>query len=87
MGEHLTHRILREWPDNDIDVVIPIPDTSRTAALPLAYELNVKYREGFIKNRYIPRTFIMPVRRNGLNRCDRNSMPSIWSSKAKMSCW
>ncbi len=60
MGERLTDKILREWPDNDIDVVIPIPDTSRTAALPLAYKLGVKYREGFIKNRYIPRTFIMP---------------------------
>ena len=66
MGEHLTRRILREWPDNDIDVVIPIPDTSRTAALPLAYELNVKYREGFIKNRYIPRTFIMPGQKERL---------------------
>ncbi len=60
MGEHLAEKILREWPDNDIDVVIPIPDTSRTAALPLAYRLGVKYREGFIKNRYIGRTFIMP---------------------------
>ena len=60
MGEKLTDQILKSWPDNDIDVVIPIPDTSRTAALPLAYELGVKYREGFIKNRYIPRTFIMP---------------------------
>ena len=60
MGEHLAEKILREWPDHDIDVVIPIPDTSRTAALPLAYNLGVKYREGFIKNRYIGRTFIMP---------------------------
>ncbi len=60
MGKMLAKKILREWPDNDIDVVIPIPDTSRTAALPLAYELGVKYREGFVKNRYIPRTFIMP---------------------------
>jgi amidophosphoribosyltransferase len=60
MGQALARKILREWPDHDIDVVIPIPDTSRTAALPLAYELNVKYREGFIKNRYIGRTFIMP---------------------------
>lgn len=60
MGEKLARKILRERPDHDIDVVIPIPDTSRTAALPLAYELGVKYREGFVKNRYIPRTFIMP---------------------------
>jgi len=60
MGQALARKILKEWPDHDIDVVIPIPDTSRTAALPLAYDLNVKYREGFIKNRYIGRTFIMP---------------------------
>jgi amidophosphoribosyltransferase len=60
MGERLADRILEQWPDHDIDVVIPIPDTSRTAALPLAYKLGVKYREGFIKNRYIGRTFIMP---------------------------
>jgi amidophosphoribosyltransferase len=60
MGESLAKKILRIWPDHDIDVVIPIPDTGRTSALPLAYELGIKYREGFIKNRYIPRTFIMP---------------------------
>jgi amidophosphoribosyltransferase len=62
MGEHLAERILERYPrhDHDIDVVIPIPDTGRTAALPLAHQLNVKYREGFIKNRYIGRTFIMP---------------------------
>ncbi|MBI4693748.1 MAG: amidophosphoribosyltransferase [Gammaproteobacteria bacterium] len=60
MGESLAKKVMREWPDNDIDVVIPIPDTARTAALELAHALNVPYREGFIKNRYIPRTFIMP---------------------------
>ena len=60
MGELLAERILAARPDHDIDVVIPVPDTSRTSALPLSYRLGVKYREGFVKNRYIPRTFIMP---------------------------
>jgi len=60
MGEKLAKKILQLRPDNDIDVVIPIPDTSRTSALQLAFMLSVKYREGFIKNRYIGRTFIMP---------------------------
>ncbi|HEY3486640.1 MAG TPA: amidophosphoribosyltransferase [Gammaproteobacteria bacterium] len=60
MGEKLAKKIQREWPDHDIDVVIPIPDTSRTSALELATHLKVNYREGFIKNRYIGRTFIMP---------------------------
>lgn len=60
MGEKLAERILRLRPDHDIDVVIPIPDTARTAAVQVAHELGVKYREGFIKNRYIGRTFIMP---------------------------
>ncbi len=60
MGEHLAAKIARERPDHDIDVVIPIPDTSRTSAVQVAQLLGVKYREGFIKNRYIGRTFIMP---------------------------
>ncbi len=60
MGEKLADKIRREFPDHDIDVVIPIPDTSRTAASALAASLGVTYREGFIKNRYIGRTFIMP---------------------------
>ncbi len=60
MGEKLADKILREWPDHDIDVVIPIPDTSRVAGVELAIRLGVKYREGFVKNRYIGRTFIMP---------------------------
>ena len=60
MGDKLADKIQRLRPDHDIDVVIPIPDTSRTSALQLANKLGVKYREGFIKNRYIGRTFIMP---------------------------
>ena len=81
MGEKLAQKILRLWPDHDIDVVMPIPDTSRTAALELANTLGVPYREGFIKNRYIPRTFIMPgqrERRQSVRRKlnpDRNRVP------------
>jgi len=60
MGRTLASKIKREWAHHDIDVVIPIPDTSRTSALDLANDLNIRYREGFIKNRYIGRTFIMP---------------------------
>jgi len=71
MGEKLGEKILRKLPDHDIDVVIPIPDTSRTSALELANVLNVTLREGFIKNRYIGRTFIMPgqgVRNRSIRR-------------------
>jgi amidophosphoribosyltransferase len=61
MGAKLAKKIKRVHPDyQDIDVVIPIPDTSRTSALQIAYDLAIPYREGFIKNRYIARTFIMP---------------------------
>ncbi|MEQ1487265.1 MAG: amidophosphoribosyltransferase [Methylotenera sp.] len=60
MGKSLAEKIKREWPDKQIDVVIPIPDTSRPSALQLGIELGLDYREGFIKNRYIGRTFIMP---------------------------
>jgi amidophosphoribosyltransferase len=60
MGTKLAQKIERIFPDHDIDVVIPIPDTGRSAALQLAYELGIEYQEGFIKNRYIGRTFIMP---------------------------
>jgi len=70
-GERLADKIKRLWPDHDIDVVIPIPDTSRVAAQVIAYELDVKFREGLMKNRYIGRTFIMPgqeVRRKSVRQ-------------------
>ncbi|MFT2112291.1 amidophosphoribosyltransferase [Marinomonas sp. 2405UD68-3] len=60
MGEKLAEKIEEEWNEHDIDVVIPIPDTSRTAALQIAQRLNIPFREGLVKNRYIGRTFIMP---------------------------
>jgi amidophosphoribosyltransferase len=60
MGEKLADNIRKTWPDYQIDVVIPIPDTSRPAALTLANRLGIPFREGLVKNRYIGRTFIMP---------------------------
>jgi amidophosphoribosyltransferase len=60
MGTKLAEKIRRNRPDHDIDVVMPIPDSGRTSAMSLAESLGVPYREGFIKNRYIGRTFIMP---------------------------
>jgi amidophosphoribosyltransferase len=60
MGESLAEKIKRQYRHLDIDVVIPIPDSSRPSAMELSKHLNLPYREGFIKNRYIGRTFIMP---------------------------
>jgi amidophosphoribosyltransferase len=60
MGEHLADKVAQKLPVDDIDAVIPIPDSSRSAAMQLAQRLNIPYREGFVKNRYIGRTFIMP---------------------------
>jgi amidophosphoribosyltransferase len=60
MGESLGRKIEKDFANLDIDVVIPIPDSSRPAAMQLSKHLNLSYREGFIKNRYIGRTFIMP---------------------------
>ncbi|MFL0808877.1 MAG: amidophosphoribosyltransferase [Agarilytica sp.] len=59
-GEKLAEKILRDRPDHDIDVVVPIPDSSRVAGQTVAQNLGVKFREGLVKNRYIGRTFIMP---------------------------
>jgi amidophosphoribosyltransferase len=60
MGEHLADKVVRQIPVQDIDVVIPIPDSSRPSAMQLAQRLGIPYREGFVRNRYIGRTFIMP---------------------------
>jgi amidophosphoribosyltransferase len=71
MGESLADKINRNYRELDIDVVIPIPDSSRPSAMQLAKRLNLPYREGFIKNRYIGRTFIMPgqsVRRRSVRQ-------------------
>lgn len=83
MGEKLAERILERWPDHDIDVVIPIPESSRVSAIPLAYHLDVKFREGFIKNRYIGRTFIMPGQEQRIKSVRRklNAVPLEFKGK------
>ncbi|NBT74919.1 MAG: amidophosphoribosyltransferase [Betaproteobacteria bacterium] len=83
MGETLAAEVARRVPSGAIDVVMPIPDSSRPAALQLAMHLNVPYREGFIKNRYVGRTFIMPgqeVRRKSV-RQKLNAMASEFRGK------
>ena len=60
LGEYLAHEVARRIPVDEIDVVMPIPDSSRPATQQLAQRLRLPYREGFIKNRYVGRTFIMP---------------------------
>jgi amidophosphoribosyltransferase len=71
MGRSLGQKIAKEWADKDIDVVIPIPETSMDVALQIANELKLPYRQGYVKNRYIGRTFIMPgqtIRRKSVRR-------------------
>jgi amidophosphoribosyltransferase len=71
MGERLAEKFARQYRHLDVDVVIPVPDTSRPAALQLATRLGLTYREGFVKNRYVGRTFIMPgqtIRRRSVHQ-------------------
>lgn len=75
MGELLAGKISRMHPEHGIDVVMPVPDTARTMALQVAYHLGLPYREGFIKNRYIARTFIMPGQTGRKNAVRRKLNP------------
>ncbi|HEV7618847.1 MAG TPA: amidophosphoribosyltransferase [Burkholderiaceae bacterium] len=84
MGEYLAEKIKREISAGDIDVVMPIPDSSRPSAMELALKLNLQYREGFIKNRYIGRTFLMPgqaIRRKSV-RQKLNAIGSEFKGKS-----
>jgi amidophosphoribosyltransferase len=83
MGEKLAQKIRKEFPENDIDVVIPIPETSRISALEIAKILNKPYKEGFIKNRYIARTFILPGQeiRKKTVKLKLNTIKSIFKDK------
>jgi amidophosphoribosyltransferase len=84
MGRKLGQKIAKEWADVDIDVVIPIPETSTDVALQISIELDRPYRQGFVKNRYIGRTFIMPgqtMRRKSVRR-KLNAIPSEFKDKS-----
>ncbi len=84
MGRKLGQKIAREWANIDIDVVIPIPETSTDVALQIAIELDLPYRQGYVKNRYIGRTFIMPgqtMRRKSVRR-KLNAIPSEFKGKS-----
>ncbi|MDA7742236.1 amidophosphoribosyltransferase [Francisellaceae bacterium] len=83
MGRKVAKRILKEHSEHDIDVVIPVPDSGRHAALPIAKVLNVPYREGFVKNRYVGRTFIMPgqAERQKSIRKKLNTIPHEFAGK------
>ena len=85
-GESLAKKVRRVRPELHIDVIIPIPDTSRIAAQSMAYELNIKFREGLMKNRYIGRTFIMPGQseRKKSVRQKLNPVPLEFSGKNVM---
>jgi len=83
MGNSLAKKVERVWQDHDIDVVIPIPDTSRTSALEMAITLGVPYREGYIKNRYIARTFIMPEQKQRKKSVRRKLNPLDIEFKGK----
>jgi amidophosphoribosyltransferase len=100
MGEHLADKVIQKIPVDEIDVVIPIPDSSRPSAMQLAQRLGIPYREGFVKNRYIGRTFIMPgqaVRRKSVRqklntvaqefkdkRCCWSMTPSSWTTSREI---
>jgi amidophosphoribosyltransferase len=75
MGERLAQKIKRLRPEHDIDVVIPVPDTSRSAAIAMGKVLGIEYREGFVKNRYIGRTFIMPGQKERVKSVRRKLNP------------
>lgn len=88
MGEALADQVVRclggKEQVSDIDVVIPVPDTSRVAALQLSHKLNIPYREGFNKNRYVGRTFIMPGQQM---RWDSSSLLLVLEHRLTRKTW
>ena len=82
-GRRLAERLLETWSDHDIDVVIPVPDSGRISAIQMANTLKVPYREGFVKNRYVGRTFIMPGQEMRMKSVRRklNAIPREFEGK------
>ncbi|AJC48476.1 amidophosphoribosyltransferase [Allofrancisella guangzhouensis] len=82
-GKMLGKRILEVWKASDIDIVIPVPETGRASAQEIATALSVEYREGFVKNRYVGRTFIMPESADRKNYVRRklNPIPAEFKDK------
>jgi amidophosphoribosyltransferase len=83
LGETLAQRVISTMPPNEIDVVIPIPESSRPSAMQLAHRIGKPYREGFVKNRYVGRTFIMPGQAVRKRACARSSTPSAVEFKGR----
>ena len=82
-GKRLAERLIEDWPKHDIDAVIPVPDSGRISALQMANTLGVPYREGFVKNRYVGRTFIMPgqeIRKDSVRK-KLNPIPAEFNGK------
>ncbi len=86
MGEKLAQRLKPHLAKLKIDVVVPAPATSNTAALALAEQLGLPYREGLVKNQFIG-LLLWPERNKGGNRCGKNSIRKFWKSGVKMCCW
>ena len=86
MGTKLAEKIKREWPDLPIDVVVPIPSTSRIAAQEIATRLSLPYRDALVRNRYVGRTFIMPgqAQRKRSIRRKLNPIPQVFEGKNVM---
>jgi amidophosphoribosyltransferase len=85
MGNKLADKIITMYPDikSIIDVIVPVPETSRITALQISQKLNIPYREGFVKNRYIPRTFILPgqeIRKKSV-KLKLNTIKTIFDGK------
>ena len=87
MGRKLATRIPKEFPDSNIDVIVPVPDSGRIAAMELAKDLGIPFREGFVKNRYVGRTFIMPGQAIRKDSVRKKRIQSLTNLRGKTYYW